>query len=232
MNFFPKTNQAGQTLVETVVGVFVLTIGISTAVGLAAAMFSATSSAVKQVIASGLAREGVEAVFNMRGTNWLKGQLDDDCYDYTTGSSNAYCHQDWLNPAQTGSYDLTPPSGSRSYTIDADVASTGNQPYWVLTQQPPGNPQYRLYYDSNATSGLYYKTSSGGAVPSEYYREVLLEMEDSTVPYYNASIGPRLKVASRVWWTDKGCQPAAQWAQTVPKCRIELVSYLTNWRNY
>jgi type II secretory pathway pseudopilin PulG len=225
--------QHGQTLVETVVGIFVLTIGISTALGLAVAMFNATTSAVKQVVAAGLAREGVEAVFNMRGTNWLKDQnLETNCWDYVTSTATAYCHSDWLKltPTVSGSYDLEPAGGSRSYTLDFTPSATDGQTYWNLVSQPPGNPQFRLYYDAAASSGAFYKTSSSGAVASDYYREIILTTE-TTPSYYQASIGPRLKVTSRVWWEDRNCPSSPTWSSS-GKCHIELVTYLTNWRNY
>lgn len=237
--FYYKTKITGQTLVETVVGVFVLTIGITTALGLSAAIFNASSSAVKQVIGAGLAREGVEAVFSMRGTNWLKGTLSTNCYNYANGGTlDAYCHKDWqkLSPVVGGSYDLDPPTGSKSYTLGINPNAGTTESYWLLAQQPGGNPDFRLYYDATISSGLLYKTTSSGAVQSDYFREIMLTEEtDSTVPaapYYKASIGPRLRVNSRVWWNDRGCPGATTWAATVPKCRIELVSFLTNWRNY
>ncbi len=224
---------SGQTLVETVVGVFVLTIGISTALGLAVSLFTASSSAVKQVVAAGLAREGVEAVFNMRNTNWLKSQLANNCYNYVNPSGNdANCYVDWLsipgNPA--GTYNLLPPGGVGSYILDSVSTSTDAQGYWTFTRQTT-NPNYRLYLDAAAASGVFYKTTSAGATPSDYFREIYLETQTSP-SYYQASIGPRLKVASRVWWIDKGCPEVSTWSAALPKCRIELVTYLTNWKNY
>lgn len=230
---FPSrhSHSQGQTLVETVVGIFVLTIGISTALGLAISMFNASTSAVKQVIGAGLAREGVEAIFNMRATNWLKGSLVNTCWNYPTNTSDASCHRDWLRPESSpgvltaGAYDL---SVGGSYTVDQTPTSTDSQSYWNLYPQG-GSPNYRLYYDASASTGLLYKTTAASAVPSEYYREVVLTLE--TPSYYQASIGNRLKVTSRVWWDDKGCPSSSTWP-TSGKCRIELVTYLTNWRNY
>ncbi len=221
-------NNAGQTLVETVVGIFILTIGISTALGLAVSMFNASTSAVKQVIGAGLAREGVEAVFNMRATNWLKGAIVANCWNYPTSTTDAVCHQDWLNPGVSGSYNI---SAAGSYVLDINPTNADTAPqntHWTFTQQG-ASPNYRLYYDAAATSGVLYKTSATGAVPSDYYREIVLTLE--TPSYYQATIGNRLKVISRVWWNDKGCPSSATWP-TSGKCRIELVTYVTNWRNY
>lgn len=219
------TNNAGQTLVETVVGIFVLTIGISTALGLAVSMFNASTSAVKQVVGAGLAREGVEAIFNIRATNWLKGNLVSTCWNYPSSTSDAVCHQDWLNPGTSGSYNI---SAAGSYTVDQNTTGNDAQNYWTLNVQG-ASPNYRLYYDAAASTGVLYKTSAASAVPSDYYREIVIALE--TPSYYQATIGNRLKITSRVWWNDKGCPTSATWPSS-GKCRIELVTYLTNWRNY
>jgi type II secretory pathway pseudopilin PulG len=236
-----KNSESGQTLVETVVGVFVLAVGISTALGLAVSIYNASSSAIKQVLGAGLAREGAEAVFNMRATNWLKGQLVQTCYNYANApATDAYCHQDWLNPGVVGTYNLTAGTG-KCYTLDFDPSTP--TAYWQFTAQAScATNSYRLNYDASATKGFY--TTSNVGVPSDYYRQIVLveqtgssftDVTGATSPavgYYQASVGSRLKVISRVWWNDRSCPQATTWAATSPKCRVELVSYLTNWRNY
>jgi hypothetical protein len=115
--------------------------------------------------------------------------------------------------------------------------------YWQFTAQAScATNSYRLNYDASATKGFY--TTSNGGVPSDYYRQIVLveqtgssftDVTGATSPavgYYQASVGSRLKVISRVWWNDRSCPQATTWAATSPKCRVELVSYLTNWRNY
>ena len=62
--------------------------GVSSAVGLAIYAFNSSSSVTKQIIATGLAREGIEAVKNMRDTNWLQQTtIDTNCYN-----SYSYSH--------------------------------------------------------------------------------------------------------------------------------------------
>lgn len=222
--------QTGQTLVETVVGIFILTVGISTALGLAVAMYNVSSSAVKQVIAAGLAREGVEAVFNMRATNWLKGTPSANCYNYPDPSGTSICHPDWLLRSGEGMYALDPGKTAQSYVVDVTEDASDTQAVWTLTPQLVGNPQFRLYYDDDASSGVLYKSSSASAVASDYYREVVLEVQ----PFVSTGgdeLQNRLKVISRVWWNDKGCPVSATWPSS-GKCRIELITYMTNWKNY
>ncbi len=235
-----RVSESGQTLVETMVGVFVLTIGISTALGLAISLYSASNGAVKQVIGTGLAREGVEAVFNMRATNWLKGKLDSNCWNYTTSTKDATCHSDWLNPNSTGTYDLSSPGTGKCYIVDFNRASP--EAFWIFNSKSCNSNSFRLNYDAGVTNGFY--TIDNVGVPSDYFRQiVLVEQTGSTftditgsespaVGYYQNSIGPRLKVISRVWWNEKDCPTTTTWSGTIPKCRIELVTYMNNWRNY
>lgn len=239
--FQTQKSQRGQTLVETVVGIFVLTIGISTAIGLANSVFISTAGAIKQLVAVGLAREGVEAVFNMRATNWLKTTLG-QCYDYTSGSSTgASCRDLWLSPGTStnlndGMYDIQGAGvGGRSYTLVTSYTALDTADYWQFTRQVGGNINYRLNFDVAASTGVLYTTNVNIGVPSDYYREIVIE-EETTSPYgstgiYDKNIGPRLKIRSRVWWTDRGCAASATWP-TSGKCRIELLTYMTNWRNY
>lgn len=231
------SNQIGQTLVETVVGIFVLTVGISTAIGLANSVFISTASAVKQLQAVGLAREGVEAVFSMRATNWLRSPLG-TCYDYQAPNSQtgAACRNLWRDPANgsgttsDGVYDMRGAAApGRAYTLRTDYTAVDTADYWQFTYQPGATPDYRLYYDSTAATGVLYTTNSGVGQPSDYYRQIVIE-EDTSVPY-NQNVGPRLKVYSRVWWVDRGCKPSTTWP-TSGNCRIEFVTYLTNWRNF
>ncbi len=219
-------DQAGQTLVETMVGIFVLTIGISTALGLAISLYSSSNGAVKQVVGTGLAREGVEALFNMRATNWLKGQLSaTGCYNFVTATNNdAPCHTDWQNVS--GAYDIRSNPGSKSYVLDINPGLAGSTGYWLFD---PENNGFALNYDSTATIGRFYYPAKSTSGTSEYYRKINIAEENPT--YTNDPAFRRLKITSQVWWSDKGCPQSTTWP-TSGKCRVELISYMTNWRNY
>ena len=94
-----ETSNQGQTLIETLAALFILFMGVGAATGLAVYAFSASGNINKQIIATGLAREGMEAVRNMRDTNWLNGPLmPNGCYNYATCQANqASCYLNWLN---------------------------------------------------------------------------------------------------------------------------------------
>ena len=109
---FQKLNstQTGQTLIETVAAIFILVMGITAAVGLAVYAFGNSTNITKQIVAVGLAREGVEAVKNMRDTNWLKLNLATDCHDFS---------------------DLTPPNTNAGRCYKNTIASLLTNIAWL-----------------------------------------------------------------------------------------------------
>jgi Tfp pilus assembly protein PilV len=181
--------QNGQTLIETVVGIFMLTMGISAALGLAIYAFGSSTSINKQIIATGLAREGIEAVKDMRDTNWLKQTAyDTNCYDFVSNTQTANCYKNWLGDATNS---VTPyclnPSGSSCGGGDVSdnyfltIDETSKLPgFWALNKDSSGN--FGLLYDrlNAGNKGLYFapaggvacanNASSGGYTISDYCR--------------------------------------------------------------
>ena len=201
--------EQGQTLIETMVAIFILVMGITAALGLAIYSFNATSLVNKQVVGMGLAREGIEAVKNMRDTNWLKStQFDSACN----------CYLNW----QISYYNIKP-TGNQTFTLDFNPLSS---PHWQLNQQPSN---FRLSYDSTGTSGRLYYPSPGVNSGGDYFRRITLS-ENSASPYDSTS--PRLSVTSDVWWNDRKCPVATTYEASKPACRVRLQTYLTNWKNY
>jgi hypothetical protein len=115
-----------------------------------------------------------------------------------------------------------------SYTLKGD--SDANNKAWILNSE---TTKFGLDFDANVGSGSF----SGFYIPansvngnSDYYRKIVLTR--FTTPPYDKNIGPYLEVQSFVWWIDKKCPRAADWAQANPACRVEIDSYLTNWKDY
>lgn len=246
--------QAGQTLIETVVAIFILVMGVTAAVGLAIYVLNASTNVTKQIIATGLAREGIEAVKNMRDTNWLKDTLDvDDCYNYITTNNDADCYEQWLQP--TGGADATPDEDQKPKTAGFDLDYNGNDDdeevyltidnnannrYWRLNNPDCGVSEndcgWGLDFDPTIDGsfiGFYYVSNFDDEGEkhgsSEYYRKIILEKE--TDGEYRSEL-ERLSVIVQVWWADKKCPRVGDWTQAAPRCRLELVTYLTNWKDY
>lgn len=229
--------QTGQTLIETVVAVFILVMGITAALGLAIYALNASGNVSKQIIGIGLARQGLEAVRNMRDTNWLGSTLNTDCYNYVDGSNTGLCYKTWLSVNGCGGngndkgYCISPAGGNASYRLG--LFSNASQKNWSL-QSATNN--WGLDLDTGITNfsfkGFYVPNTLQSDGSSDYYRKITLQTVTSQ-PFDQADLGPKLLVKSQVWWVDKKC-PRSQ-AQDWPgagKCSIELDSYLTNWKNY
>jgi hypothetical protein len=235
--------QSGQTLIETMVASFILIMGITAALGLAIYSLSASSNISKQVIGVGLARESIEAVKNIRDTNWLKdtfstGASGNGCYNYADGTQTQPCYKNWLNPV--GGFNIKPPVGSsvdpvtgNEYiflTIDINPAASN---YWVVSQFDPNGctQKYGVNYDPNAISGrFYYPVGCNVAGNSDFHRQVSLQVNVGQP--FNGDLGPMVFVISRVWWTGKRCTASETYSGAAPGCRIQLESRLTNWKNY
>jgi len=246
---------SGQTLIETLAAAFILTMGVTAATGLAIYAFNSSGGIVKQIIATGLAREGLEAVRNMRDTNWLQDALNvNGCYNYATSQSGAAnCYNNWLNkyfcidPANSSANACAgPASGSASLSFNLGFDPASSQ-FWLLTPQVYGAANYGLIFDPANSSGRgFYNPGIGIACLnsqssiSDYCRKIIItELTPSGSPYDPAvsggasqSPGPLLEVQSQVWWVDKKCPRAADFSGASASCRVELDTYLTNWKTF
>lgn len=201
-----KNKQSGQTLIETLVAIFVLVTGLISALSLAIYSYRSSDNTSKQVIAVALANEGIEGIKNYRDSNWLNDTLKTGGTCNQIGA-NQSCYQNWLGSLSQGTYAV-------------DFNSTTNS--WVLSKNPSS---YILNYDSSTNT---YSTQGLGN-PSLYSRKVDIVFE--TVSPYTTQ-HPRLNVTSSVWWRGRTCPSTTDPSTLPPSCKIVLQIYLTNWKNY
>lgn len=196
----------GQSLIETIAALGLLTTGIIGGLTLAAYAFGASDVSLKQIIATNLAREGIEVIRNRRDTNWLAGTLSDCSAAMGSGQE---CFTTWTN-AISGT-----PSG-RSYRVNFNA----NNNTWSIIN-PASGQQTRLYLQSN---GIFTSTNNGNWL---FSRRVVVT-EDRNAPFSNQN--PRLVVRSEVWWQGKNCPATDNPGNTT--CKVVVEEYLTNWKNY
>lgn len=207
--------QLGQSLIETIIGIFVLTTGLISGLGLAIYAFGASANIVEQITATGLAREGIEAVRAMRDSNWLAGTLS-DC------ENSQKCYADWL----TRTYDMAGSTGGDSYLVS--FFPTGSSPRWTISKAVGSAPN--LYRLSIASSGDVYTHQTGSNL-TQYFRKVTIIRSQESAPYTPTS--PLLLVRSVVWWHGKNCPPIMNYNNpSDTNCKIVTEEYLTNWKNY
>lgn len=208
----------GQTLIETIVAIFVLTTGLASGLALAIFVFGSSSDVSEQVIATSLAREGVEAVRRMRDSNWLQGTLS-SCDDLGTGQA---CYSNWL----TSPFDITGAVGAgKEYRLHIRDSVAGPR-YTLLAGGPTAT--YRLYQRS---TGLIHHNPTG--TPLNFFRKINIIYLETTGDY--SATSPKVLVRSVVWWHGRNCPELTYYdvdtgVQT--DCRAISEEILTNWKNY
>jgi type II secretory pathway pseudopilin PulG len=235
-----SSGSKGQTLIETVVAIFILVMGISTAIGLAIYSFQNTDSATKAIVGTSLAREAIEAVKNKRDSNWITdnnaGGLSESNCIFATSEIGQPCDDNWAAGLASGNYaiDVNAQDGSEGVLQD------------VLTLAPAS---YQLLYcptSGGSAGGSFISSTSGapscvGAQTTIYSRKVTLTLEntDPSDPTsgqtFSFSDGADtfpalLDVVSTVWWQSRRC-PQTTDPTTLPNsCKVVLETHLLNWR--
>lgn len=214
----------GDTILEVVIATAILSTVMIATFSILQRAVDTNLNVKNRVIALNIAREGVEAVRNIRDTNWLKYSGDRRkkwlCLDLES-DKNA-CEG---NPTATkfiNGNDASP-SASTYYTVDFD--DTDNRFYLnretlqsevdFLTGQA-GRDSYRLYL--TATAPQRYTHKSTGNTPTPFFRQLYLDIENpydgvltasadtfcGTSDADNSCRNSRLKIVSRVFWEEEG----------------------------
>lgn len=210
--FIETKNQSGQSLIETIVALFVLTSGLISGLALAIFAFGASSAITNQLTATGLAREGIEAIRSKRDSNWLAGTLADCSADL---GPNQNCYQNWLN-------GIAGTTSGVSYQVFFDpITQTASKWNIVLAGAVP---VYRLYRQSD---GSFSHTLTG--TPTSFFRKVVVVNQNTDT----ASAEKQILVRSVVWWEGKRCPSISDYNNpSDTQCKAVSEEYLTNWRNY
>lgn len=211
----------GFTLIETLISIVVFTIGIFAALGLSVSNYNDSQDNLDRIIATNLAREGIELIKNVRDSNWLKVDAND-----TAACGGSAC---------TWNYGL---NGTTDYVVISYASTTPNfLPACTLGTLNCVKNSAATRLSINSTS--YYVHSPDN--PSKYSRAIKLEKicleSDGEIPVgtdpqnfeylrsmsqdCNASVGDSqigLKLTSHVQWEDSSTK------------YIEIVDTLYNWR--
>lgn len=181
-------NQAAETLAEVLIAMTVLAVGGGGAATLVNTSIRATGEGEARIVAYNIAREGVEAVRNVRDTNWIRfpGEKE-ECWDTLDATDSTLC-------ALSTKINRTAPNNVYLVTLETDETS-GALFKWLMIEDDSGNPNDELLYEIPiGTETLYTHDSTG--TPTEYRRTVTIE--DSTGPTDS------MKVTSTVTWDYKG----------------------------
>lgn len=192
-----KVRLRGESLLEVVIAITILTMVLSSAFGVLIQASATNGNSVNRVVALNLAREGIESVRNIRDTNWLKYSGDRRvkwlCLD-TVSTPNA-CEGNALSLVTAGVYRIEFSEGDGRYFLEGmSDAITEKE---VLPAE-----SFRLY--QTALGRISHESASNEVLP--FYRQIQLIPEGT---YLNTDcLGEgcpkdiRLHVFVRVQWMD------------------------------
>jgi hypothetical protein len=212
-------NQAGQTLIETIIAIFVLTTALTSGLALTVYVLANSRLSFNQLIATNLAREGTEVVRMMRDSNWLASDAKG-----TPPWDLTLCADIGNKPCYPRTYNKVPPYtdyilGAGSYRLEFTPATKA----WTLNENPSS---YSLYLQADGT----YTHSVVGT--SLFARKIVIT-ENTNSPFTNQNSNSELIVVSTVGWHDKKCTWSGNDPTTAPSnCRISIEEHLTNWKDY
>jgi hypothetical protein len=226
--------QSGQTLIETIIAIFVLTTALVSSLALVIYVLSNSGLNQNQIIATNLAREGVEIMRKRRDSNWLADDKMGGVYDLAPcpDIENKNCfpkaHELVVGTNAPPSYDLSSAmDGSHALKFNP------NSGFSVLT-----GSNYRLCQHKTG----YYGTQAGGKdcngndiIPTNYYRSIEIDhIEGGNFPATDANSNTELVIKSIVGWTDKKCPkpPGNDPDPAIFQCKIVVEEHLTNWKDY
>jgi type II secretory pathway pseudopilin PulG len=245
--------QSGQTLIETIVAIFILVTALSAGLGVALTAMQTSEVSKKQLVATNLAREGIDIVRMMRDSNWLvmgatgnSGLRLQSCPDINSKLCYPRAHDAALS------------ANTPHYTYDSGLAfnlmqGSSNNHYRMIFNpagRPPTSVVWRIERKGNSANDSYllcldpdgtYRHAAPGpggrdrCNEADFARRITI----SVVQPYNYSGSNNnfreLVVKSIVMWNGRNC-PAVT-ISTVPndtpaRCKTIVEDRMTNWKDY
>lgn len=211
--------QVGQSLIETIIAIFILTTALTASLGVVIYSFSSSTASQHEIIAANLAREGAEVVRMMRDSNWLASDAKGDAWDLQGCSDigGRLCFPQ-SRTAVTGynAYNL----GDGNYRLSFDPVTS------VWTLDPTVG--YDMYLQP---SGIYSHTATG---QSQFARQIVIS-SNSSAPYTNENSNQEMIIQSVVAWRGPSCTSFGGGDNLIAlstPCKIIVEEHLTNWKDY
>lgn len=135
----PFKNKKGESILETIIAMGILAIGIMLASTIMGSSLRNINLSKNRVIAVNVAREGIEAMRNIRDTNWLKFSSNRrTCWNHDPAIDN--CDNIIFTPIDPGTYIIYKEDTVQKWKLDdlLDVDSSGTGPDFP----PPGGIGY------------------------------------------------------------------------------------------
>lgn len=201
-----KFNRA-ESLVETLVAVFVLSLSAVAALTLMVTILRTVDDVKERVIATNLAREGIEAVRNIRESNWLEHPRERRDYWNCLGAEDCNIANE-ENLIQDDTYYIVDFDENFRWQLEKQNTSLD------LNQELTTNSDYMLSLEKYADTEVDFYTHPDFADEEKdkaFFRQIHLRYLDDDKDI--------IEVKSRVEWRASGTRVA----------HIELTTYLTDF---
>lgn len=192
----------GQSLIELLVAMVVIIIGLSAASGVVFSNIRTQEISDDRLVASNLAREGIEFVKELRDSNWLAGSA----FNAGMSSSTDYTAIPvWTNGTLTG--------------LDFSPTSTVSDAYTIIKMSSNASTTGALYAQGPSYAGT---ATTGTAV---FRRLVLLQpiCSDSTIISEGSSCGGLSTIGVRITST-------VTWTKRMTTRQSQIVDEIYDWK--
>ena len=191
-----QSRLSGETLLELVIAITILTMVLASAFSVLIQASATNENSIKRVGALNIAREGIEAVRNIRDTNWLKYSGDRRakwlCLDTIT-TPNA-CEGDSTSLIEAGLYRVNFSDEQGRYFLEKTAETLTEKKVFPVEE-------FRLY---QTIGGRISHVTSDTTLP--FYRQIELVPEETYLNDTCTNAGcpqdVRLRVLVRVQWMD------------------------------
>jgi type II secretory pathway pseudopilin PulG len=243
---FNSNSQSGQSLIETIVAVFILVTALVAGLGLALYAVANSTNAKNQLVASNFARQGIEAIRMMRDTNWLVAE-DDPLVDDLTSCTFPNPAPNDVRPCYPETFGANGSTSSRQYNLSGDVivqfdGNVSLEPTILysnfLCQQTDGSFRHTFRI-----------AGPNCPIPVRYARSVTITTGNTSPPFTPDTANPTAAsghspekiVTSTVVWQGRKCTPFPTdfWEALIfnpatfnTPCKLTITEHLTNWKDY
>lgn len=205
-------NTAGFTLTEVMIGIMILTVAIVTATNLLVGLISTNRNNVMTLQAYYLAQEGIEAVRNIRDTNWLH-------------------NDDFKGSMETGnSYGIFLKSEGWKSSVAVSVSDqSGLMAYSPWEINSAGDTDSVRNFDPSFALGI------NDDFGSHYYSTAALKRDSDVVFYRHIDVLPAC--GSEISRADSDCEnfmlvrAVVDWHDGTKDRELHIDAILSNWKN-
>lgn len=193
-------DQRGQTLIELLTALFVLSVALVGALSLATSNAQSQQIGTGRLIASNLAREAIEIARALRDTNWLMGFSGEE-WDTGLADASGTHHCAILSPVRFVSADDVYASPFRFVECkkDAGGADVTVDPLYRVIREPSGAFSQAGETDGGASVNMYRKIRFDPICLSAGVEELVTDGDCAAGATH---IG--VSVTAAVWWSQGG----------------------------